>query len=324
MASKWVLSAAAAAALALAAAALGLTYSRDMDRAYERIRGRSQLIDSPLGAIEYTVGGTGLAVLVIHGSGGGFDQGEFLAQAALGDRFRRITPSRFGYLRSTFRPGATFDEQAQAYAHLLDHLDIDRVAVVAFSHGGPSALLFAARYPERVSSLTLLSAGVASSSAPGQQQANRQGDALMWIFQRDWRYWAITQAFRPNFLALMGVDAEVSATLTAEQRRLADGLIEAMHPVSPRAAGAAFDNQAQMPNQRIAAIRAPTLVVHARDDTLQQFHNAEFAARHIPGAKLLAFDRGGHLLLAVERSAIRAAVARHIVANAEQTKTAGR
>ena len=60
-----------------------------------------------------------------------------------------------------------------------------------------------------------------------------------------------------------------------------------------------------MPNERIAAIRAPTLIVHARDDTLQRFHNAEFAAAAIPGARLVPFERGGHLLMAVEQSEVR-------------------
>ncbi len=61
-------------------------------------------------------------MLVIHGSGGGYDQGELLVQAVLGEQFHWIVPSRFGYLRSTFREGATFDDQAQAYAYLLDQL----------------------------------------------------------------------------------------------------------------------------------------------------------------------------------------------------------
>jgi pimeloyl-ACP methyl ester carboxylesterase len=314
---KWTLIALAA-AVALAAALVAAAYHRDMDRAYARIQGRSALVASPFGNIEYTdtPGRSGLAVLVIHGSGGGFDQGEFLARGTLADDLRWITPSRFGYLRSTFRAGATFDEQAHAYARLLDHLGLRRVAVVAFSHGGPSALLFAALHPDRVSSLTLLSAGVASSSDPAQQQANRQGDALMWIFQRDWRYWALTRAFPQRFLALMGATDEVIATLSPAQRRLAEELIEQMNPVSPRAAGTAFDNKAAMPNERVAAIAAPTLVLHARDDTLQRFHNAEFAARTIPGAQLVAFDRGGHLLLAVEQPAIRERVARHLRAHA--------
>jgi 2-hydroxy-6-oxonona-2,4-dienedioate hydrolase len=290
-----------------------VAYLDDMARAYARIEGRSQVIDSPVGRIEYTTqGGAAPAVLVIHGSGGGFDQGELLARAALGDGLRRVIPSRFGYLRSTFRPGATFDDQAHAYAHLLDHLGIERVAVVAFSHGGPSALLFAALYPQRVSSLTLLSAGVASSNAPAQQQADAQGAMLMKIFQHDFVYWAITKAFRTRFLALMGVSDEVTARLTPAQRQLADELIDGMNPVSPRAAGAAFDHQAAMPNERIAAIRAPTLIIHARDDSLQRFENAEFAARTIRGSRLEAFDRGGHLLLAVEQMRLAQLVAEHL------------
>lgn len=310
--------------LVSAAVAVSVAYQRDMARAYARIEGRSEVVAWPGGMIEYTQHGSGPAVLVVHGSGGGFDQGEFLAHAALGDGWRVITPSRFGYLRSTFPPGATFDDQAHAYARLLDHLGIDQVAVVAFSHGGPSALLFAALHPQRVSSLTLLSAGVASSGAPDQQQASQKGDALMAIFQRDIRYWAITRAFRGRFFGLMGADEEVIAHLTPAQRRLADELIDGMNPVSPRAAGAAFDNRAAMPNERIAAIRAPTLILHARDDGLQLFHNAEFAARTIPGARLVAFDRGGHLLLAVEQPTVRALMAEHLGQHAGGADTASR
>ena len=214
---KWVLSAIAA-AVAVCVAVVAVAYWRAMDRAYERLHGKSTVIASPFGDIEYTDGGSGPAVLVVHGSGGGFDQGQFLAQAALSDRFHWITPSRFGYLRSTFRPGATFDEQAHAYAHLLDQLGIGQVAVVAFSHGGPSALLLAALHPERVSSLTLLSAGVASTDSSEQRRANRQGDALMTIFQHDLAYWAVSTAFSKRFLGLMGVAMPSS---TASRRRSA-------------------------------------------------------------------------------------------------------
>ena len=186
---------------------------------------------------------------------------------------------------------------------------------MAFSHGGPSALLFALLHPERVSSLTLLSAGVASANSAAQQQANRQGDMLMRIFQHDWAYWGLTTAFSDRFLQIMGVSEATLAALTPHQRRLAKELIDGMNPVAPRAAGAAFDNRAAMPNARIAAIRAPTLVLHARDDTLQLFHNAEYAARTIPAARLVAFDHGGHLLLAVEQDVIRKLVADHIMAH---------
>lgn len=305
--------------VSLGAVALGIVaalgyraYRRDMRRAYQRITGRSKLVPSPYGDIEYTEGGAGPHVLISHGSGGGFDQGELIVQAVLSDRFHWIAPSRFGYLRSTYREGSTFDEQAHAYAALLDHLGIDRAAVVALSHGGPSALLFAALYPERVSSLALISCGVTPNASVDQLIADRQGKALAAIFGHDGIYWVITTLFKRLFIRLMGTRGPVMAEMAPAQREIADRVIEEMNPVSPRSAGALFDNRAELPGERIAAIRAPTLIVHATDDTLQLFYNAEFAAATIPGAKLMRYERGGHLVMAVEQDAIRAAVQAHI------------
>jgi pimeloyl-ACP methyl ester carboxylesterase len=288
-------------------------YFSDISQAYERVSGKSTVIPSPYGNIEFTEGGSGPDVLVIHGSGGGYDQGELLVQAELGDKFHWITPSRFGYLRSTFRENATFDDQAHAYAYLLDHLGIKKVAVIAFSHGGPSALLFAVLYPERVSSLTLISCGVASSASQDQVQANQKGNMWVTIFKYDPMYWAITKLFRKQLIELMGANDAVIANLTPEQRKLVDEVIDYMNPVSLRTAGAAFDNKAAMPNERIAAIRAPTLIFHARDDLLQLYHNAEFAASTIPNAQLVSFNRGGHLIMSVEQSTIRSSMQKHIL-----------
>jgi len=296
---------------ALAAAA----FIADIRDAYARVADASTVVSSPHGNIEFKLGGSGPPVLVVHGSGGGYDQGELIAQAVLGNRFHWIAPSRFGYLRSTFQAHATFDDQARAYADLLDHLGIDKVAVVALSHGGPSALLFAVLYPERVSSLTLLSCGVASSSDAAQEQANQKGDTLTAIFKHDWLYWATSKLLRGQLMALMGANEAVIEGFTKDQRELVDRVIDYMNPVAPRSAGVAFDNKAAMPNQRIAAIRAPTLVVHAKDDMLQLYRNAEFATSTIPGARLVTFDNGGHLVIAVQQLAIQAEVQQFIRSN---------
>jgi pimeloyl-ACP methyl ester carboxylesterase len=299
--------------LILAVVLVSAAYFSDISQAYDRVSGKSTVITSPYGDIEFTEGGSGPDVLVIHGSGGGYDQGELLVQAELGDKFHWITPSRFGYLRSTFHENATFDDQAHAYAYLLDHLGIKKVAVVAFSHGGPSALLFAVMYPERVSSLTLISCGVASSASQDQVQANQKGNMWVTIFKYDPMYWAITKLFRKQLIELMGANDAVIANLTPEQRKLVDEVIDYMNPVSLRTAGAAFDNKAAMPNERIAAIRAPTLIFHAKDDSLQLYHNAEFAASTIPNAQLVSFNSGGHLIMSVEQSAIRSSMQKHIL-----------
>ena len=305
-------------ALSGIAVAIAIWFGVDTGRAYARITGNSEVVPSPLGEIEFKRGGKGIPVLVVHGSGGGYDQGALIATAILGEEFDWIVPSRFGYLRSTFRDGATFGDQAEAYAHLLDSLGLPKVAVVALSHGGPSALLFTVLYPERVSSLTLLSCGVASSSDASQAEANKKGNALTMIFKFEFLYWAVRRFLRKQLMRLMGVSETVITSLTTEQRTLANQVIDYMAPVSPRYAGVAFDNKAAMPNERVAAIRAPTLIVHAKDDSLQPFHNAEYAAANISGSRLISFNRGGHLLLVVEQAAIQAEVRQFILVHTDR------
>jgi len=308
-------------AVVVAVLLVTVMFFRVMDRAYDRVRDGGSVISSAYGDIEFTEGGSGPDVLVIHGSGGGYDQGELIVEAVLGDGFHWITPSRFGYLGSTFKSGATWDDQAHAYAALLDSLGIEQVAVVAMSQGGPSALLFAVLYPKRVSSLTLISCGVAASESEDQAQANEKGDMLVTIFERDFLYWAASRFFKKQLMQLIGAGDDVVAGLTEEQRALFERFIDEMNPASLRAAGAAFDNQATMPGERIAAITAPTLILHAEDDGLQLFHNAEFAAAVIPDSELVQFETGGHFIIGTERARIRAVATEHIQGHAGNSGT---
>lgn len=284
------------------------SYLYDTRQSYKRVRGKSSIVRSAYGDIEYTTGGSGIPVLVIHGGGGGFDQGELIVEAVLGDDFRWIAPSRFGYLGSSMPAGATWDDQADAYVALLDSLGVERVAVVALSQGGPSALLLAVRHPARVSSLTCLSCGVVASASADQAAANEKGDLLRRVFARDYTYWPIAKFFKRQLMGVLGAGPEVVAGLTPEALVLVERLIDEMNPAAPRAAGVVFDNTAELPGARIAGITAPTLIVHARDDLLQLYHNAEYAVRTIPGARLMSYAAGGHLVAIVERTAIREAV----------------
>ncbi len=299
------------------------SYLHDTRQAYRRVRGKGSIVRTAYGDVEHTTGGSGIPVLVIHGGGGGFDQGELLVQAVLGSAVRWIAPSRFGYLGSSLPDGATWDDQADSYAELLDSLGIERVAVVALSQGGPSALLLAARHPARVSSLTCLSCGVVASTSADQASASEKGDLLRRVFAHDYTYWPIAKFFKRQLMGVLGAGQEVVAGLTPEARSLVERLIDEMNPAAPRAAGAVFDNTAELPGERIAGITAPTLIVHARHDLLQPYHDAEFAATTIPGARLMRFDTGGHLVVVVQRAAVAAAVRAHITAAWRQATPAG-
>ncbi|HYG66647.1 MAG TPA: alpha/beta fold hydrolase, partial [Anaeromyxobacteraceae bacterium] len=109
------------------------------------------------GEVECAVAGAGPAVLCLHGAMGGHDQALLLARTIGPAGFRYVAPSRPGYLGTSLALGRTPDAQADLYRDLLDALAIDRAAVMAVSGGGPSALAFALRHPDRCWGLVIVS-----------------------------------------------------------------------------------------------------------------------------------------------------------------------
>jgi hypothetical protein len=66
---------------------LGIVYGRyrkDIQKAQERLESDSQILQTACGPIEYGTCGSGYPVLVVHGAGGGYDQGLSLARSFIG------------------------------------------------------------------------------------------------------------------------------------------------------------------------------------------------------------------------------------------------
>src|SRR6266511_3171028 len=85
---------------AAAAAATFPRYRAAMQVGREGLRG-SDLAATPFGDVEYADQGEGPLVLLVHGAGGGYDQGLLVGRTFVGEGYRFIAPSRFGYLRSS-------------------------------------------------------------------------------------------------------------------------------------------------------------------------------------------------------------------------------
>lgn len=68
--------------------------------------------------------------------------------------------------------GRTFAEQADSLAALLDTLGIDKVVVLGGSGGGPTAIQFAARHPQRTIALLTECAVTGSFTHPKADQMN--------------------------------------------------------------------------------------------------------------------------------------------------------
>ncbi len=109
---------------------------------------------------------------------------------------------------------------------------------------------------------------------------------------------------------------DLRARMTAQEADFVDGMIASFLPMSARLKGVRNEGAALDPKAQYALgdIRAPTLVIHARDDGLNPVSVAEYTAAHIPDATLTLFESGGHLLLthhAEVRAAVAAFLSRH-------------
>src|SRR5256885_2135818 len=71
----------------------GLTYQayqRDIAPARERVATGSQIAETACGPIEYAIAGDGPPILLVHGAGGGFDQGIGFSRPMVERGFRVI------------------------------------------------------------------------------------------------------------------------------------------------------------------------------------------------------------------------------------------
>jgi pimeloyl-ACP methyl ester carboxylesterase len=80
-------------------------FKRDLESAKRRIRlSDARMMQTAHGPIEYLEVGDGGPVLLIHGVVEGADHGPYLARTYLGEGFRVIAVSQFGYVGSPLPP----------------------------------------------------------------------------------------------------------------------------------------------------------------------------------------------------------------------------
>lgn len=274
-----------------------LSYRNDI--AVERSRAvlGSTMIETRNGPIEYSTLGMGSPVLVIHGTGGGWDQGIYAARSVVPYGFRLIAPSRFGYLRTPMPADPSPQHEADVLVSLLDALGIDKVAVMSFSAGTAPAVQLALRHPSRVSSLVLfvpaaggMYAPIAKGPPPFVMNVVLRYDLPMWL----------TMRISPNTMyKVAGVPPALVPTLADEDRAMVDEGVRMILPVSMRAKGIINDAKSQSGNEPmypLERVTTPTLLLSAEDDLYQTLPVARQMAKRIPAARLIEFKAGGHFL----------------------------
>lgn len=284
---------------AAAGAALYGVYRRDMAGIRAAVEAGGTRVETECGLIEYAREGSGPPVLVVHGAGGGYDQGLMLGRELFGPGFDVIAPSRFGYLGTPVPGGLSPAAQADAHAALLDKLRIfGPVAVIGVSAGAPSAIELALRHPERVSALILAVPRAYAPDAPEVHAPAESGRVLKLVMTgADFAFWAAARFARRSIVRFLGVPPEVEAQAAPADRERVTQVIRSILPLSKRMAGIETEAAAKIRGWPLHRIKVPTLVISAMDDLYGTLPAAGYTAEQIPNAELMVLPSGGHLMV---------------------------
>jgi pimeloyl-ACP methyl ester carboxylesterase len=184
----------------------------------------------------------------------------------------------------------SFDDWVADLETVVEASGFERVALLGMSQGGAIALAYAVRRPERVSRIVLWGAYVRGRERRDPTPREREeSQTLIRLVKLGWgrEQPAFSSVFTSMFIP--DADAEKRRSFVELQRVSAS-------PETATAIVALFD---AIDVQELAQrVRAPTLVLHGRDDTRVPFDEGRRLAASIPGARLVSLDTASHILQA--------------------------
>jgi pimeloyl-ACP methyl ester carboxylesterase/DNA-binding CsgD family transcriptional regulator len=170
---------------------------------------------------------------------------------------------------------------------VIDAAGLDRFALMGMAQGGPVAIAYAVRYPERVSKLVFYGSFAAALRNPTADEVEL-GATLEQIVRVGWG--REDPLFRRVFTTLMIPGA------TEEQMRWVDDL-QRMAVSASVAADSLHERMHADVTQLLPRLAVPTLVLHARGDKMSAFEKGRLLATSIAGARLVTLDSANHILL---------------------------
>jgi len=226
---------------------------------------------------------------------------------------RHILMKRFGLNPKT---PYTLADMAADGAGLLDALGIDRAHIVGASMGGMIAQHIAFSHPNKVLSLTSIMSTTGNPKLPPAQK-----QAIQVLTKRP-------ASMEESVLIEHGV--KIGRTIgspgyPADEDRLRANatrdIRRSLYPAGlPRQLSAIIADGDR--RQRLAGVKAPTLVIHGEGDPLVPLEGGKDTAAHIPGATLPTIPGMGHDLPLALVDMIADAIADHARAAAPERATA--
>jgi len=262
---------------------------------------RTEILNVEGKSIEYSVLGEGIPILVMHGGHSNCYE-EFGIHALAENGFSIIIPSRAGYGKTSKEIGENLFAACSYYSLLLQHLNINKVHLLAISAGGPSGIVFASTYPEQVITLTLQSA----VTKEWLTKADKEYKAAQILFhpkieKYTWSLMAFLTNKFPRMIFKQMASSFSTLAFNQIEKLMKEEDIEAIQKMNNRQRsneGFLLDlsKNNMISKEMLQAISCPTLIMHSKNDYAVPMEHAENAHEHIPLANLIQLDTWGHLI----------------------------
>ncbi len=167
---------------------------------------------------------------------------------------------------------------------VMDAVGTELAALYGISEGGPAALLFAATYPDRVSSLVIYGSTPRFSQAEdfpwGADES--QFEAIIAEVERAWGDGALIEYFAPSMAGdPEGLEAWGRFQRAGASPAMGQKVLRSMMNIDVR--------------DILPSIHVPTLVIHRTGDGIAPVEGGRMIAEQIEGARMVELDEQDHL-----------------------------
>ena len=197
------------------------------------------------------------------------------------------------FLRLPIKSEYTIDDMASDGINLLDTLNIKKTHIFSTSMGGMIAQIISAQYPERVKSFTLI-ASTASTPSPTNAPKKAVRDIMMERSKNPNASHEEILEREIRMVSLIGMDGRIVDTPEFREEtirnldRAQDGSGYARQLLSILASKDRL--------KKIQKIKAPTLIIHGKNDPMIHVKNAYKMHKLIPHSKLKIIENMRHLI----------------------------
>jgi pimeloyl-ACP methyl ester carboxylesterase len=221
--------------------------------------------------------GTGTPLVLVHGYPLDHHLWDKVAPLLV-DTFELILPDLRGFGgSSTVDSFYTMEDIASDIAALLDHLEIQKTAIVGHSMGGYVALAFARLFPERVSGLGLVSSQVLAD-APDRKEGRYKSAAEV----ADKGIASVVETMAPKFTSDPQLQQFARESMERQQPAAYIGALKAM---AERVDSTTL----------LSSLKVPVVLVHGDADQLIPVDRAREVKAALPNAHLVEIRSAGHM-----------------------------